>query len=220
MRTPTIFTSAGAVVAVVMLIACVATASATRLCGSATTPCPSTYISGSLMQGDLKAGTNVTVTTSGGTGLNPTVTCTGPTYALTTINDGGVQGVDVSGYLSSLNLTTCTSAAPAGCTTSGVQGNVPTFGYVTSTGGGNGTLFVAPPVITVTCTVMGAQVVCALGGDGTLKATVTGGTLATVQFASQALTRPGNAHPACPTAGAFSATYKVTTPAPLYITSS
>jgi hypothetical protein len=188
------------------------TASATRLCSVATTPCPAAniYPVNTSFPADLLAGTNAVLTTSGSpVGVNPTLTCSASGVGVTNSNTGGGAGTPVNGHLGSLSFSSCTSVNPAGCSTSATVGSLAAAtGTIAWTSGANGTLRLTPPTVSFTCPILGAPVTCVFGGSGTVDGTLTGGATPVVDIVNQAIASTGGF--GCPTASQWNARYSVT----------
>jgi hypothetical protein len=201
------------------------TASATRLCsvagtGTPTVCSPATNVkpSGTVISAAKKTGTNVVLTTSGGA-VNPTLTCTASTVSLTTTSAGGGAGVNVTGNLTTLTFTGCTSTSPSGCSSSATVSGLPTAGFAAWTSGNNGDLTANAPTVRFTCPIFGFPVNCSFGGTGSVTGQVTGGTPAEVKFTNQAIAATGGGF-GCPASAVWNATYTVSSPAALYVTNS
>jgi hypothetical protein len=216
-----------AVIAALALVALAgaSTASATRLCsvpgtGTPTVCSPSTnqYPSGTVISAAKKTGTSVVLTTSGGI-VNPTLTCTASTVALTTTSAGGGAGVNVTGNLTTLTFSGCTSTSPAGCSSSATVSGLPKTGFAAWTSGNNGNLTTNVPTVSFTCPIFGFPVNCSFGGSGSVTGQVTGGNPAEVRFTNQAIAASGGGF-GCPSSAVWNATYTVSSPAALYVTNS
>jgi hypothetical protein len=203
------------VVFAVVAFAGATTASATRLCTTNTTPCTSVYANDRTFPMHLKPSTTITVTTSGGI-INPTFTCAASTWGLTNSNQGGGVGVAVAVRLASVSYSACTSVNPAGCSSTFTVGLAGATGDVTSTAGMDGTLQLTPPLLGITCPILGTAVLCTYGGSGTLDGTVTGGNVATIDVRNQTI--PASGGVGCPTSSVWNFTYTTTTA--LFVTAS
>ncbi|HEV7753926.1 MAG TPA: hypothetical protein VGO71_20400 [Baekduia sp.] len=212
-----------AVISVLALVAFAGatTASATRLCSTAGTPCAAPYASGTTFNAKLKTGTNAVLTTSGGAS-NPTLTCTTSTVQLVSSSAGGGAGVNVTGNLTGLTFSGCTSVNPAGCSSSATVTGLPKSGTIAWTSGNNGTLTVNAPTVSFTCTILGFPVNCSFGGSGSVSGTVTGANPAGVKFTNQSIASTGGF--GCPTAAVWNAEYVLTavsgSPTALFVTNS
>jgi hypothetical protein len=205
------------VVAVLAVAGCAgaATASATRLCGTNTTPCANVYANDTTFGLHLKTGTGLFITTSGGL-FNWTMSCNSSAWGVTTSNQGGGAGVAVGVRLASGSYTGCSSQGTTGCASSLTVSATGATGVVTSTAGMNGTLQLVPPTVTMHCPIGGNTTACTYGGSGTLDGTVTGGSPAIVDFVNQSFPSIGGF--GCPTASTWNFQYQTTVP--LYISPS
>jgi hypothetical protein len=195
------------------------TASATVLCKVATSPCPagSVYPSGTTLTGSLKPTTNAVLTTSGGS-ANPTLTCTSSNETLVTTSAGGGAGVSVTGNLTALSFTSCTSTNPSGCSSSGTVSGLPKSGSAAWTGSFGGNLVLNAPTVSFTCPILGFPVTCNFG-TGTVTGVLTGGNPVDVKFTNQSI--PSSGGFGCPTAATWNADYNGTgTNAAVWVTNS
>jgi hypothetical protein len=191
-------------------------ASATVLCKSAPSNniCPSTerYGTGTVIKASLVPGTNAVLTTSGGL-FTPTVTCTASTTEGKTTNAGGA-GVAVTGTMTALTFTGCTTGSGAGCTATAVH--LPYNASISWTKEWNGTL-------TVTSSGKGnpgASVACE--GLPTCEFTTSSAVLS-VKGGNPAIAKAESINLAiaggfgCPTEAHWTAEYEVLAPKPLFI---
>lgn len=210
-----ILSLAAAAILVVVALAGAGTASATRLCSTNVSPCPTGNIYGSntSISAALKSGTTSKVTTSGGL-INPTITCTASSVGLKTTSAGGGSGVNVSGNLTSLSMSSCTSTNPSGCSSSGTVSGLPTSGSIAYTSSFNGSLTAGAPSVKFTC----SGIACTFGGSGNVTGSVSGGNPAAVTFSNQTLSSAGGL--GCPTKAVWSASYAAKSPSAIWVTSS
>jgi hypothetical protein len=196
------------------------TASATKLCPTSGTPCAAPYASGTTFNAKLETGTNAVLTTSGGL-VNPTLTCTASTVRLVS-SSAGAAGTPVTGNLTGLTFSGCTSVSPAGCSSSATVTGLPKSGSISWTSGNNGSLTVNAPTVSFTCPIFGIPTTCSFGGSGTVTGAVTGGNPATVRFTNQAIASTGGF--GCPTSAVWNAQYVLTavsgSPTALFLTNS
>jgi hypothetical protein len=193
------------------------TASATRLCNSATAPCPVANIvpSGTTITASLRSGGTARLVTAGAV-INPTITCTASTVTLRTTDAGGGSGVNLNGSVAAgaITFSGCTSTTPSGCDTSITNTNGST-GFLRWTSGVRADLTVTAPTFPVTCPLqgVGTRIVCSYGGNSVTGA-FSGGTIgpaatASVTYTSAAINASGGA--SCPTSARWTATYRVDT---------
>lgn len=185
-----------------------ASASASELCSTNTSPCTGTkYGVGTALEA---TSTSAVLTTTGGF-INPTVTCTHSAVKGSVTNAGG-KGSNVVGTINSLTFTSC-SYSGGKCTVTST--GTPYLATGTATGGGNGTLTVendgsGNPGASVACE--GLPVCSYSSGDVSMS--VTGGNPAKIVANKVLLT--GGSFP-CPTDATWTATYTVLKPSPLFI---
>jgi hypothetical protein len=202
-----------AVAAMAITAFAAASASASELCSTNTSPCTGTmYMPGTAVSA---SSTSAVLTTSGGL-VNPTVTCKKSSTGGETTTTGGV-GTTVNGSLSSLTFSECTHnlASPPENTCTATAVNLPYLAKGTATGGGNGTLKVESggkgnPGAKVEC--KGLPTCTYSAASVTLD--VTGGNPATVVANKEALS--GGAFP-CPPNAQWTATYTVNAPKPVFL---
>jgi RHS repeat-associated protein len=180
-------------------------AAATTLCSLNGSPCPGVeYLTGTKVEGALKAGTNTTFVTSLGT-----VTCTSSAVAGETTSAGG-EGKAVEGTLTTFTFGGCTMGESS-CTVTAV--NLPYSISATHSSGGNGTLAVSDPTAVGT-KVECPSITCTYGAkEVSLKAT--GGNPAVVK--AEAISLPKLSGLFCPTEGKWTAEYELSTPKPLFL---
>lgn len=185
------------------------TASATELCSTNTSPCTGTkYLSGTSVSAQLKSGTSAVLTSS-----ITTVTCKKSTVTGKTTSSGG-KGVAVSGEITGLTFTECTTTNGTACTVNSVNKNY--SASIVATGGGNGTLTVKKGTGAGN---PGASVQCGFLINCTFTAaepalSVTGGNPAIAKANAIPLERSGGI---CPSEAKWDAEYEVTAPKPLFI---
>jgi hypothetical protein len=186
-------------------LAGVTSASANVLCSVNSDPCPSAniYPSGTAITG---AGSSWVMTSSGGV-INPRYTCSSTTVGLQTT---AMTGIPVSA--TAWAMRSCTSTAPAGCSTSPTTTGLPTTGSIAAFPSGNGTLSVTTPTFSIACSIGSTTLTCSFGGNAVV-ASITGGRPATLGLVSVALTGTGAG---CPTAWRATASYTLA-PSALYV---
>jgi hypothetical protein len=185
-----------------------ASASASELCSTNTSPCTGTkYGAGTTLEA---TSTSSVLTTSGGF-INPVVTCTHSALKGSVTNAGG-KGLNVVGTINSLTFTGCTYSGGK-CTMTATGTSYLATGI--ATGGGNGILTVEKD----TGGVPGASVSC----EGLLTCdysssdisfSLTGGNPA--KIVANKVLLSGGAFP-CPTQASWTATWTVLKPSPLFL---
>jgi hypothetical protein len=181
-------------------------ASATRLCPENKAPCPFPYASGTVLKAKTAFGSTPGFTTSFGT-----VVCGASALEIKTTSIGGGSGTAVSAQISALSLTSCVLGSTTCTATSQF---LPWSAEVTGGVGGSGTLWVNWPRFKVEC---GAFMNCTFESLTPRSASFFGGAPAMLAIKAWNLTRIGGL---CPAEASFDAEYEVTSPSPLYVTTS
>jgi hypothetical protein len=197
------------VVAVAAMMAIVggSTASATVLCKNNlnTSTCSEKYAAGTVLSTSVKAGTSITLETTGGTVLDK---CSGSTLT-SKIENAGSATTTASGKTSELTWSGCTVE-----TKTIVNGSGETH-WISGTD--NGTLTTSSTEVTVNTGFFGA---CVYGpGNGKDMGAVTGGAPAGLAI-SAIITLTKNESGLCPSETRLTGEYTVTSPSPLWFASS
>lgn len=180
------------------------TASATVLCSTSSNPCTGTiYGSGTTITGSVD--TNKAVLTTSGGIINPTITCATSNTTLQTTSAGG-SGSAVTGNVTALSFSSCTSVNPSGCSSSATSiTGLPASGSASLTTAPNGTLSIpTAPVVSFSCPVFGSPVTCSFGGNS-ISGTIHGGNPADIAFTNATINSTGGF--GCPTSAKWTAKY-------------
>ena len=176
-------------------------ASATELCSTNTHPCTGTkYGTGTSLKAQLATGTTATLTTSIGN-----VVCTSATLAGKTTTAGSEVNT-VEGEFTSETFSNCTLGSTA-CEVR--SSGFPTFS-IFATGGGNASVTVFFFRVWASC---GSFINCEFSG-GQWSLALTGGNPAHLTASKASMAGINGFF--CPKEGLFDATYRVTSPAPLF----
>jgi hypothetical protein len=195
---------AGAAALILTMAVGAATASATELCSTNTSPCTGTkYGTGTKLTGQLKSGTAATLTTSLGN-----VVCKKSTLAGVTTSAGGPGSTPVSGEVTGVTFTECILGASTPCTVQVL--NLPWKLTAEKTGETTFNVVVSgSPGVTVVC---GFLINCTFS-QTSMTLSGTGGSPAIVKATAIGLNRSGGF---CPSTASFDAEYEVTSPKPLF----
>ena len=183
------------------------TASATQLCRSASTPCPSgdTYGSGTLVSGSLTAATEAVLTTN-----IDTVKCASSAVQMTTTSAGGT-GVGLTASLTGLTFTSCKDSFGTSCTVKSV--NLPYTSQFFN-GGASAELQITSASGAGASVVCGSLINCTFTTKDTVLAVEGAATPPTVTATKASLNRSGGI---CPSTSTWTAKYNLTAPTPMMV---
>jgi len=176
------------------------TASATKLCSANENPCSAahTYATGTTITSTLKSGTSAILETFGGLVRD---TCTGSEVSGKTSNESGTT---ISGSVSTLSFSGCSAKTSVleqtGTLEIGSKGEVTAKGF------------------RVTVEILGESCVYS-AGTGTALGTLTGGSPATLTVSATVNINTKESGANCATSSNWTATYTVTTPTSLFVSS-
>jgi hypothetical protein len=178
------------VAAALMAVIGAGSASATVICKNSSSPCTSSYASGTKYTGALKSGTEATLAA----GFS-TIKCTASTVGLEQTSAGGGAGVAVNGSITSLAFSGCNATV-----------NVTALGSgnVAWTSGSSGSLTGSGTNVEI----VGGTTHCFYGGSITSGLTVAGGSPATASAVNVSLERQAGSGALCANPSKWNAAYE------------
>jgi len=197
-----------AIAAVAVLAVAAAPASAsTVLCKTAESPCEAQkYPGGQAINSSIAEGTKFKFTSG-----FITVQCSSGTIDSRTRSEAGSP---LSVRLTGVTLSNCTANLGGTCTAGGY--GVPRTTTLAATGSGNGSLNVGGAGIEFTCVVFGTPVTCRYAASAEGALSVSGGSPASLTATNLPVSL-ASGHGLCSKTATITASYRVTSPNPLYV---